>query len=115
MDALCNRFEQAWREGCSPIIEDYLAAAPESDRLALLSELLPLEADYRRRRGEEPRPDDYRARFPALDPDWLAHALAATPAALAGGPPGPQGAVAPRATGSTEDVGTRIGPYKLLQ
>jgi hypothetical protein len=79
INAICDRFEQAWQGGLRPRLEDYLAEAPEPERAALLRELLPLEADYRRR-GEKPRPEDYRARFPALDPDWLAHALAAPPA-----------------------------------
>jgi tetratricopeptide (TPR) repeat protein/tRNA A-37 threonylcarbamoyl transferase component Bud32 len=79
VDALCNRFERAWKEGRPPVIEDYLAEAPEPERAALLREMLPLEAEYRRRHGEEPRPEDYRARFPALDPNWLAAALAAPP------------------------------------
>jgi tRNA A-37 threonylcarbamoyl transferase component Bud32 len=97
VDAICNRFEQTWKEGRPPVLEDYLAEAPEAERAALLRELLPLEADYRRRRGEEPRPADYCARFPALDPDWLAHALAAPPASPAPEPStGEPGAPMPR-------------------
>jgi serine/threonine protein kinase len=111
----CDRFERAWKEGRRPAIEDYLAEASAPERAALLRELVPLEADYRRRRGEEPGPEDYRTRFPDLDADWLAHALAATPAPKEAGTPGPQGAHAPGATGLAEGPGTRIGPYKLLQ
>jgi serine/threonine protein kinase/tetratricopeptide (TPR) repeat protein len=115
VDAICNRFEQAWKEGRPPVLEDYLAEAPEAERAALLRELLPLEAEYRRRRGEEPRPADYGGRFPDLDPDWLAHALAATPAPVESRSQEPQEAQAPGATGPAEGPGTRIGPYKLLQ
>src|SRR5262249_38447146 len=77
VNALCNRFEAAWRAGQRPRIEDALAEAAEAERAALLQELLALEVYYRRRHGEDPRPDDYRARFPALDPTWLAAAVAA--------------------------------------
>ena len=115
LNAVCDRFERAWQAGPRPRIEDYLAEAAGPERAALLRELVPLEAEYRRRRGEEPRPEDYRTRFPALDTDWLAHALAATPAPVDPGTPAPQGADAPRATGPAEGPGTRIGPYKLLQ
>jgi serine/threonine-protein kinase len=82
VDAVCNRFEKAWKEGRRPAIEDFLADTPEPERTALLRELVPLDADYRRRHGEEPQPHDYHARFPTLDPHWLAQALAA-PAAPA--------------------------------
>jgi serine/threonine-protein kinase len=78
VDAACNRFEQAWKDGRRPAIEDYLADLPESERAALVRELVPLDADYRRRHGEEPQPPDYRTRFPHLDPQWLAQALAAS-------------------------------------
>jgi serine/threonine protein kinase/formylglycine-generating enzyme required for sulfatase activity len=60
----CNRFEAAWRRGDPPCIEDYLAAAAEADRPALLRELLPLELIYRRQGGETLYADDYRRRFP---------------------------------------------------
>jgi serine/threonine protein kinase/tetratricopeptide (TPR) repeat protein/WD40 repeat protein len=62
----CNRFELAWQAGQRPRIEDYLGATPEPERSDLVRELVALDIDYRRRAGEEPQPDDYRARFPAL-------------------------------------------------
>jgi hypothetical protein len=43
---------------------DYVARISELARPALLRELLLLELDYRRRRGETPDPVEYRARFP---------------------------------------------------
>jgi WD40 repeat protein len=76
VDAACGRFEQAWAAGQRPRLEDYLGELPEAERPVLLRELLQLEAEYRRRYGEDPRPEEYRARFPSLDPDWLAHTLA---------------------------------------
>src|SRR5262249_36730723 len=85
VNQVCNRFEAECRDGQRPRIEDFLAEAGEPGRPALLRELLHLEVYYRRRAGEDPRPADYQARFPALDPAWLASAL--TEAAAAAGPP----------------------------
>src|SRR5262249_37437062 len=62
-----------------PSLEDYLRQVPEAERIALLRELLPLEAAYRRQRGETPRPEDYQACFPDLDAHWLAAALEERP------------------------------------
>src|SRR5262249_25049277 len=57
-----------------------LGGLPEPGRAVLLVELIALDAAYRRRRGEEPTPQDYLARFPTLGPDRLAAALAERPA-----------------------------------
>jgi hypothetical protein len=62
----CNGFEQAWRAGQRPRIEDYLGDAAPSDQSDLLRELVALEIDYRRQAGEDPSEGEYRARFPAL-------------------------------------------------
>jgi serine/threonine-protein kinase len=77
VDQVCDQFEAAWRNGPRPRIEDYLANTQGPDRLAVLRELILLEIDYRRMRGETCRPQDYHARFPELDPAWLAQAVAA--------------------------------------
>ena len=63
VDAACDRFEAAWKAGERPRIEDHLEGAAESERPALLGELLALELAYRRRGGEAPSPEQYRARF----------------------------------------------------
>jgi tetratricopeptide (TPR) repeat protein/tRNA A-37 threonylcarbamoyl transferase component Bud32 len=65
VDAACDRFEAAWRVGGEPHIEDYLAEADEADRQALLGELVALERELRRRRGERPVVEEYLERFPA--------------------------------------------------
>jgi serine/threonine protein kinase/tetratricopeptide (TPR) repeat protein len=80
IDQACNRFEAACREGRRPRIEDFLAMALEPERPGLLRELVGLEIDYRRLQGENPRPEDYCDRFPALDVEWLASTLATQPA-----------------------------------
>jgi WD40 repeat protein/serine/threonine protein kinase len=67
VDAVCSRFEAAWQSagptGPRPCIEDFLVDLPEAERLVLLRQLIPLDADYRRR-------------FPALDLAWLTRAVA---------------------------------------
>jgi serine/threonine-protein kinase len=83
LDAVCDRFEDAWREGRRPRIEDDLHAVPPPARSGLLRDLLVLELAYRRRTGERPSPHDYHARFPD-DPaavDEAFRAAAETPTA----------------------------------
>jgi WD40 repeat protein len=80
IDAVCDHFEAAWKAaapGAEPRIEDYLGTFSEGERAALLQELVLLDVHYRARRGERPRPEHYRARFPALDRGWLERELAA--------------------------------------
>jgi serine/threonine protein kinase len=64
IDEVCDRFEAAWRAGQWPRIEDSLGEAQWPERPALLGELLVLDLAYRRRRGEQPAPEEYRLRFP---------------------------------------------------
>src|SRR5262249_4313614 len=77
VDQVCTRFEAAWKAGERPRVEDYLPEGPQAERSALAAELIPLEAEYRRRLGEDPGAEEYQGRFPALDRAWLAQALAA--------------------------------------
>src|SRR5262249_14650904 len=67
VDQVCNRFEEAWKAGGSPKIEDYLPAADTPECAALLVELIALAIFYRRQRGEQPSVAEYRTRFPELD------------------------------------------------
>jgi WD40 repeat protein len=72
LERACDAFERKWRAGGRP---DVLAAAlelPEAVRPVALRELVQLDVEYRRQAGESPKAADYAARFPALDPDWLA-------------------------------------------
>src|SRR5437588_9853908 len=64
IDRACDRFEAAWQAGRPPQPEEYLDAAGEPVRSALLRQLLLLDWDYRRRAGDDPTPGDYRTRFP---------------------------------------------------
>jgi formylglycine-generating enzyme required for sulfatase activity/serine/threonine protein kinase len=85
IDEVCNRFEAAWRAGPPPRLEDFLADWQGPERLALLRELVLLDADYRRTAGQHFSPEHYRGCFPDLDPTWLAEAL--PPAAMVQTPP----------------------------
>ena len=61
--AACERFEEAWRSGSQPRIEDELTKAADHEKTTLLRELIALERELRQKRGEKPSPDDYRSRF----------------------------------------------------
>jgi WD40 repeat protein len=99
MNAVCDRFEAAWRDGVRPRVRDFLGEVKGRERKALLRELVLLDVHYRRRRGEQCRPEDYRAFLPALDAAWLARVLAAPP---------PQAEV-----GTLADAGSRRQTAKL--
>jgi len=87
--AVCDRYEAEWRAGRRPRIEVFLGAAPEPGRSALLRELLALELELRRERGERPEPGEYRTRFPDQ--------ATAVDAAFAEGPPMPKASIEPQA------------------
>ncbi len=76
VEALCDQFEAAWKQGRPPRIEDVLAQAGGESPLLLLRELLVLEIAYRTAAGEAPQPEEYLPRFPDLDAGWLAGAIA---------------------------------------
>src|SRR5437764_14976572 len=80
VDQRCDQFEAAWQaagQGSAiPRLEDYVTGVPEPEHGILLRELLVLDLDYRRRAGQQPQAAEYLARFPALDPAWLAQELA---------------------------------------
>ena len=65
IDDLCAEFEKKWQANEPLSIESI--AAEESDpieREALLAELIVLDVDYRRRRGDTPTEQEYVDRFP---------------------------------------------------
>jgi hypothetical protein len=61
IDQACDRFELAWQAGQRPRIEEYLGDTPEPERSVLLRELVALDIDYRRQKGEQPKAEDYQA------------------------------------------------------
>jgi WD40 repeat protein/tRNA A-37 threonylcarbamoyl transferase component Bud32 len=106
LNELCNHFEAAWRAGAPPRIEDVLDGFREAERPDVLRHLIPLDADYRRLRGEAPTSGEYLARFPDLPRAWVRRALAGVAAStLPGGPPG----------GPAEALPRRVGDYELLE
>ncbi|WP_237227476.1 serine/threonine-protein kinase [Rubinisphaera sp. JC750] len=64
VDALCDRFEQAWDADNRPRMEDFLDGLDEKLQQAALWELIALELDLRRDCGETPGKSEYEQRFP---------------------------------------------------
>ena len=96
IDAICDRFEAAWKAGAHPQIKDYLCEVLEAGRADLFRHLLALELYYRKAAGKAPELAEYRERFP----DYLAavadafptidsRAVTDRPALQAGLPPSP--------------------------
>ncbi len=69
------RFEAAWHAGTWPCIEDYLTGIPPSQHTELLRQLIQIDIANRCRKGDHPRLEDYRPRFPTLEEEWLARQL----------------------------------------
>jgi serine/threonine protein kinase/ABC-type amino acid transport substrate-binding protein len=86
VERACDQFEDVWRAGGRPVLDDLLRDAGEADRPALLEALLPLELHYRRAAGENPAPDEYLRRFP--DAAELIAAAFGAPGALTRSGPG---------------------------
>lgn len=64
-EQLIQRFEQAWRNGPRPAIEDFLPAG-DADRPAILVELVHADLECRLKAGEAIRVETYLDRFPEL-------------------------------------------------
>ena len=95
---VCDRFEAAWRAGTPRAIEHDLGGVEDQLRSCLLRELLALEVELRRERGECPSMQEYLARFPSQED--IVHA--AFPMAGSGeatedfpSPPGPTAPIRP--------------------
>jgi|GEM_PF-462214 len=76
IDEVCNQFEQQWRAGESPVIEQCLHGFPGAAPDMLLYELIALDVLYRRQRGENPSLEEYLSRFPQLHRDRLSESFA---------------------------------------
>ena len=65
IDDRCAEFERQWQSNEPPTIESMLSEdIPDVEREVLLAELVVLEIDYRRRRGDAPTEQEYLGRFP---------------------------------------------------
>ena len=63
-ESLIARFEQLWSEGQTPRIEDFL---PNDDaRVAVIAELVAAELEFRFKLKQDPKLEEYLARFPEL-------------------------------------------------
>jgi serine/threonine protein kinase/predicted ATPase len=73
-----KRFDDAWRQGHRPAIDDYLPA-DEGRRYPLLIELVHIDLELRLKAGEPARVEEYLARYPQLagDPDAAVDLIAA--------------------------------------
>jgi serine/threonine protein kinase/formylglycine-generating enzyme required for sulfatase activity len=60
---VCTEFENEWRAGRQPKIEDYIGKLPESERPRALRELLQLDLAYGQKNNEKPSLEAYRDRF----------------------------------------------------
>jgi hypothetical protein len=68
LEAVLERFEDAWRSGGPPMLEDYLPASGV-ERRALLIELVHADLHYRLQGGEVARVEVYLERYPELRDD----------------------------------------------
>jgi serine/threonine protein kinase len=64
VDAVCDRFEDAWLADQRPRIEEALEEAQEPERAEMLRQLLRVDLYYRERDGDRPVPEEYYCRFP---------------------------------------------------
>jgi eukaryotic-like serine/threonine-protein kinase len=74
IDRKADEFEESWRRGERPRVEEYLGDATGKYRTALLEELLTIEWQRRRKLGEQPDPGEYVERFPEHD-RWIRQAI----------------------------------------
>ena len=81
LEQLCDHFEDAWRGGEGPRMENYVPRIGEAYRNALLQELVAVEVQLRREAGQSPQVAEYVARFPGQ------HAVIDAGFALASGQP----------------------------
>jgi WD40 repeat protein/serine/threonine protein kinase len=126
IDPVCDAFEAEWRTGKRPSVEAYLERVSKPAQRGLLRELLRIDLDYRRQRGEAAQFADY-AHLAGVDSDIFASLLAmttdqaSTPSALQGSTdlsleaPVLLGSTAPEATrpDSVAGLPRRFGEFEL--
>jgi serine/threonine protein kinase/Tfp pilus assembly protein PilF len=113
VEDICSRFETAWKAGRKPQIETYLGQTPEPRQSVLLRELLALELEFRRQRGDEFLPEDYLLRF-AERADVVRevfHQEAPSLPPAAGPTPLCQGQIVPGASCADQIPSEATGPY----
>lgn len=64
IDAICDRFESAWKSGERPSISDFLDPTIGPHLSTLFVELVSIDVEYRAISGEEPSREEYAALYP---------------------------------------------------
>src|SRR5262249_19087284 len=64
LNAVCRRFERAWRDGRRPVLAAYLDEVSSEEQPGLFRELLALEVELRTDAGQPPTAEEYLACFP---------------------------------------------------
>ncbi|MCA9138065.1 MAG: protein kinase [Planctomycetales bacterium] len=64
IQSICREFRKRLKAGQSASIDEYLARIDDSARATLFQNLLHLDIEFRRRRGDVPSSEDYIDRFP---------------------------------------------------
>ncbi len=77
VDAICDRFEQAWQDGEQPRINEYLRHESGEDRLQLARLLLEVDIEQRKGARQPISVEDYSGEFPQLV-SWLRQQLELT-------------------------------------
>lgn len=77
IDSQCISYEDQLRSGSAPTIEEFIASSGQQERSELLYELLMIDLDFERRRGNTPSLGVYLQRFPE-DEDTVRAAFDAT-------------------------------------
>lgn len=67
VDLICDAFEQAWLAGNEPSINDFLSDVAGPERSRLFRELLAMDVEYRKKRGEQVGPQELVERFPEFE------------------------------------------------
>jgi tetratricopeptide (TPR) repeat protein len=107
VDDLCTRFEDLWRAGQRPRLEEFLNGTQGPERQELLRELLRLERHYRQGLGEPVDGRDYERQFPE-DVDLIRAVLAEGSTV---DPPADPDATGPEAAATEADTdGDRVKP-----
>jgi serine/threonine protein kinase len=77
LERLYIEFSENWRSGSRPDLDSFLQRVPRAERTSALINLLRIEVQERRARGEEASEDEYRQRYPeesdAIDLAFTTH------------------------------------------
>ena len=95
IDRICLEFEDQWRAGPAPQLDEFLRGYQGDQRAYLLRELLLIELAYLSEQGQKPTREAYDQRFPK-DSDVLSVVF------LPISPAGP-----------IYEPGMRVGPYQI--